>query len=182
MNPYTPEKIKQLAAEGFFEYDASAACTAILPFVKPEHTGIELGVFRGDSSVLFMEYCTSMHFIDPCVEYPENPDKGWYASAVEFHTRLNAYAGRYKFYKDFAANVAHQIPEVDFAFIDGNHEYPFVKQDIELYWPKIRSGGFLSGHDYSAGHPGVTRAVDEFFQNLNLPVETHQYCWLVRKP
>lgn len=37
---------------------------------------------------------------------------------------------------------------LDFVYIDANHKYDAVKEDIELWWPKIKSGGMLSGHDY----------------------------------
>lgn len=37
---------------------------------------------------------------------------------------------------------------LDFVYIDGNHEYPFVTQDI-IYWSrKVRPGGIVAGHDY----------------------------------
>lgn len=182
MNPFTPEKIKQLAAEGFFESVPSAACVAIMPFVKPEHVGLEIGVFRGDSSVVFLDACAYMYFIDPCMEYAENPDKNWFTPEAEYLEKIAPYAPRFTFIKGFAADVADQIPALDFAFIDANHEYAYVMKDLELYWPKVKAGGFLCGHDYSGGHPGVTGAVDDFFKPLRLPIEEHQYCWLVHKP
>lgn len=37
---------------------------------------------------------------------------------------------------------------LDFVYIDANHKYEYVKEDIELWWPKLKSGGMLSGHDY----------------------------------
>jgi hypothetical protein len=74
---------------------------------------------------------------------------------------------------------------IDICFIDGCHLYPNVKKDIELYLPKVKSGGILSGHDMEdinmAGtfgdevnlhyisrdgkgyHPGVIQAVFDFF-------------------
>lgn len=179
---YTAKRVAELGKTDFFELSTAAACIAILPFVKPEHTGVEIGVYKGDSSDLFLKHCSRMHFIDPCVEYEGNPDKGWFTIENRFLKRMEPYSDRFKFIKGFSADVSDQIPEVDFIFIDANHEYAYVKQDIELYWPKVRQGGFISGHDYSGGHPGVTQAVDEFFGKLGLPVEHHQYCWKVNKP
>lgn len=181
MSWITPQLIKHLESVGYFEGPA-AACMAIMPFVDQLHTGVEIGVYGGQSSKLFLENCAFMHFIDPCIEYDENPDKGWFAVEKDFLQKMEPFKGRYKFIKGFAAEVAHQVPEVDFVFIDGNHMYDYVKKDIELYWPKVRPGGFLCGHDYSGGHVDVTRAVDEFAAATGLPLETHQYCWLVRKP
>lgn len=37
---------------------------------------------------------------------------------------------------------------LDFVYIDANHKYEYVKQDISLWYPKVRKGGILAGHDY----------------------------------
>jgi hypothetical protein len=180
MSWITPDLIKHLHDVGYFE-GPSAACMAIMPFVEEWMVGVEIGVYGGDSSKLFVENCKFMHFIDPCFEYAENPDKGWFAIEEHFLKKMS-FTNRFHFIKGMAADVADQIPEVDFVFIDGNHTYDYVKKDIDLYWPKIRRHGFLCGHDYTGGHPGVTQAVDEFSAAERLPMEQHEYCWLIRKP
>lgn len=35
----------------------------------------------------------------------------------------------------------------DFVFIDANHQYLQVLRDIDTWWPKVRAGGILAGHD-----------------------------------
>lgn len=47
---------------------------------------------------------------------------------------------------------------VDMVFIDSDHRYESVKEDIELWYPKCRK--MLCGHDYDKEHEGVRRAVD----------------------
>lgn len=67
----------------------------------------------------------------------------------------------------FAENVIPESPAgylFDFVFIDGDHSYKCVKQDIELWSPKIASGGIISGHDFGVW-PGVRQAVVERFGN-----------------
>ena len=50
-----------------------------------------------------------------------------------------------------------------FVFIDGDHQYSSVKQDIELWTTKIMPGGIAAFHDYGAKrHPGVKQAIDEW--------------------
>lgn len=181
MSWITPQLIKHLDSVGYFEGPA-AACMAIMPFVESHHVGVEIGVYGGQSSQLFLENCAFMHFIDPCFEYPENPDKGWFCIESHFRQKMEPFNGRFKFIKGMSADVADQVPEVDFVFIDGNHSYAYVVKDIALYWPKVKSGGFLCGHDYSGGHEEVTRAVDQFAAASRLPLELHKYCWLIRKP
>lgn len=64
--------------------------------------------------------------------------------------------------------LAHTPDQFDLVFIDANHEYTHVKQDILSWLPKVRPGGILSGHDYAPEIPmfsGVKQAVDEIFGN-----------------
>jgi len=37
---------------------------------------------------------------------------------------------------------------LDFIYIDGNHTYNSVKEDMELWFPKLKKGGLFAGHDY----------------------------------
>ena len=55
--------------------------------------------------------------------------------------------------------------ELDFVFLDGDHKYDAVKEDIATWAPKVRIGGIVSGHDYyltRAGNRGVIDAVDQY--------------------
>lgn len=76
----------------------------------------------------------------------------------------------------------------DLVFIDGNHIYPYIKEDLEMWFPKVKKGGILCGHDcettpdkvpydinsfldvdYHEGkHPGVIKAVFEKFPKANI--------------
>lgn len=55
---------------------------------------------------------------------------------------------------------------LDFVFIDADHSYSAVKEDIREWSKKVRSGGIVSGHDYyvfpHSGNRGVIDAVDEY--------------------
>ena len=66
----------------------------------------------------------------------------------------------------------------DFIFIDANHTYEGISQDLVDWWPKVKPGGVFSGHDYLVTRKkarngtiikfGVVRAVDEFVAKNNL--------------
>ena len=84
------------------------------------------------------------------------------------------------------ASLLFQNNSLDFVHIDANHSYESTKEDIELWYPKIKNGGIFSIHDYIL-YPsyaesqyekngkdklymnslfGVNKAVDEFcFKN-----------------
>jgi len=59
---------------------------------------------------------------------------------------------------------------LDFGFIDADHSYESVKEDISVWLPHIRAGGMLTGHDYGRRYPGVKKAVDEVFGIDNIEV------------
>ena len=55
---------------------------------------------------------------------------------------------------------------VDMVFIDADHFYEPVKADINAWWPIVKDGGVMSGHDYDHNGrlwPGVYKAVHERF-------------------
>ena len=57
---------------------------------------------------------------------------------------------------------------IDFCYIDANHQYKHVRQDIEGFWPHVAANGILAGHDYDQSKPGVVRAVNEFAERLGI--------------
>lgn len=52
---------------------------------------------------------------------------------------------------------------LDFVYIDGRHDYDYVVEDIIFWYPKIKRGGIISGHDYyNFFDAGVITAVDAY--------------------
>lgn len=80
--------------------------------------------------------------------------------------------------------------ELDFVYIDADHKYKGIKKDIESYYPKVKIGGLICGHDYfERKDRGVIKAVDEFFGKKNIntvlcldsPEKTKVYDWWIWK-
>jgi len=44
---------------------------------------------------------------------------------------------------------------LDFIFIDGNHSFEFVTNDIAEWGKKVKKGGIISGHDYFRSRSGI---------------------------
>ena len=67
---------------------------------------------------------------------------------------------------------------LDFVFIDAIHTYKCVKDDIKHWYPKVKKGGILAGHDYCSDWPSVVQAVDEFILKHNYSLEINsENCW-----
>ena len=66
---------------------------------------------------------------------------------------------------------------IDFIFVDASHIYENVLKDLKHWYPKLKTGGIITGHDYSS--PGVKNAVDQFFM-----FRAKSYigdCWICNK-
>lgn len=50
---------------------------------------------------------------------------------------------------------------IDFLFLDGNHSYPYVENEIKAWLPKMKKDSIISGHDFS--DPMINKAVYNVF-------------------
>ena len=83
-----------------------------------------------------------------------------------------------------AAAAKIEGASLDFVFVDADHSYEAVRADIQIWWPKIKPGGLLSGHDYDHPYfPGVRQAVDEAVAEHGWALElSGHWTWFVRIP
>ena len=73
----------------------------------------------------------------------------------------------------------------DLVFIDATHSEESVREDIQLWAPKVRPGGIVCGHDYNNKRfPGVKIAVDEYFgeENIEMAPVRACYVWIYKVP
>ena len=150
----------------------------VRPFVnflkgRKDLVGAEIGVEGGRNALIMFEELDIKHLylIDIFDTYLEmgghgvlnstEIGKACYEGTVY---NLRDYMNRITLIVDFSEFAVDKIKEeLDFVYIDGNHRYPYVKKDIDLYYPKIKSGGIIGGHDFKYDEQGVVRAVIESF-------------------
>jgi len=143
---------------------------------KKDLIGVEIGVDRGLNALNILKNLDikKLYLIDPYSIYKNLINIGCNMSEEqcielekEAHERLKEYEDKIVWIRDLSENVVDVVPDnLDFAYIDGNHRYEYVKKDLELYYKKVRDGGVVACHDYD--YPDVKRAADEFFNNLNI--------------
>lgn len=56
----------------------------------------------------------------------------------------------------------------DFVFVDADHSEVAVQNDIKYYYPKLKEGGAIAGHDYNNRFPGLQYVVNRFFGESNI--------------
>ena len=122
-----------------------------------------------------------LYLVDPYVSYSND---GFPTDVIKFFGNfqnlannvkhnLEPYNNRYTWFRQPSVTIKNdQISDgsLDLVFIDADHSYKAVKQDLAHWYKKIRSGGWLMGDDYNSCHPSTTKAVDEFANNNNLKI------------
>ena len=81
--------------------------------------------------------------------------------------------------KSLSDIAADYFFDVDFVFIDADHSLNAIRKDLKAWWPKVRVGGTMAGHDYA--HPPVRQAIEEFSKEKNFNYSTGENCWSVLK-
>ncbi len=80
--------------------------------------------------------------------------------------RLKRFGDRTLLRREFSIDAANSFEDgsLDFVYIDANHQYKGITEDLKVWWAKVKIGGLMSGHDYVQRPPDfeVKRAVDEF--------------------
>ena len=111
---------------------------------------VEVGTFHGASA-----YAASFnaHHVDTIDIYDWQPRIGLSLLPRDNIWRFRGTAD--DFIKKFQAPI-------DVLFIDGSHEYDYIKRDIAALCPLVKKGGIVMFHDYHPQSAGVKPAVDEW--------------------
>ena len=164
---------------------------------KNPKVGIEIGVQKGLFTRNILSLLSSIetyYAIDPWLSYDDyvnyiNNSK--YYNQNRLDKFLNVFKEKTKKWKDkikilrmLSSEAVNYIEDesIDFCFIDGNHIYDYVMEDIKLYLPKMKKGGLIGGHDYEHGNDyghsswGVEEAVNDYFGEGNFFVKD-DYTW-----
>jgi hypothetical protein len=68
------------------------------------------------------------------------------------------------FLKGLSVDMVQHVPDnsLGFVYLDACHFYKEVKQDLEIWLPKLVKGGIMAGHDYLNEGYQVKAAVNDF--------------------
>jgi SAM-dependent methyltransferase len=159
-------------------------------------TFVEVGCKEGRTTGFILKNVPDSYVIaiDPWIAdpAPANGDptredyKAWDFKKIEaeFYENVGANLERCRMFRGTSAEAAEKQPlpkdGVDLIFIDALHDYESVKQDIALWWPKVRVGGMLALHDFNHQWPGVERAIAESFNLMHIGVASDSVCFIIK--
>lgn len=156
----------------------------LLSLLPKGGTCVEIGSWRGDNAarVLASRRPERLYLVDPW-EYREEERyrDAWFGAAtrsgqqdmdaiyesVLARFRPNIESGQVVVKRMRSIDAASSFADgsLDWVYIDGDHSYEGVRDDLEAYYRTVKHGGFLAGDDYEGPGwwgDGVKRAVDEF--------------------
>lgn len=171
---------------------------------------LEIGARYGDSSITILKNLNIEKYIivDPYISYDEYDDGFNQIIKNNGDIIMNSTLDRLKDYpiellRDFSNNIHNKIEDnsLDLIFIDGNHSYNYVYDDIKFYFPKVKKGGIICGDDYfmrnkkndwnNSGNQYdedmVYEAVQDYFNETGYTIEEfglhskYPKTWLVKK-
>ena len=136
---------------------------------------VEVGVQQGVFSAHLLRHWlgTKLIAVDPWREQADYADAANVGQAEQdrrYEETLAVLApatSRAEVWRTRSVDAAQRVPDasLDFVYLDARHDEASVAEDIAAWWPKVRSGGILAGHDYFDGDDAATVHVVEIFGN-----------------
>ena len=130
--------------------------------------GCEIGVAQGNNSESILEHLNIERLY--LIDIWDNDDNKWLWSQHSYKIVQKKFKNdlRIIIKKDFSKNAVKEIQDnsLDFIYIDGNHGYENVYQDISLWFSKLKVNGIIAGHDICL--IGVRNAVSDFCSINNI--------------
>ena len=130
--------------------DGLAILFAKLGFTSGAEIGVEQGLYS--ETLCKANPDLRLHSIDAWKAYSGYRDHVSQEKLDNFYKitadRLAAY--NCEIIRAYSLDAVKQFDDgsLDFVYIDGNHELPFVVNDIIEWSKKVRVGGIVAGHDY----------------------------------
>ena len=132
----------------------------ILQKMPPQSVGAEIGVHEGDFSERILNEVSPrrLHLIDPWKHFgkPEY-DRSWYGGSdveqremdrrferAKRRFRSQTETGTVQLYRSTSEEAVDLFENAyfDWVYIDGNHLYEYVRDDLENYHPRVKPGGY----------------------------------------
>ncbi len=168
--------LKDYPQYDFFTY--SMYYSYIANKLKDGDVFVEIGAWLGQSAIFIAEYIKRKNLKVKFYTIDIFDSDEIKKTSFEMGTEV---AKEKKIYETYLENTAHvkdyittiignsqevykqfEDESIDYLFIDGDHSHEGFAIDIKLWYPKVKKGGIVSGHDYIWGGNGVKPIIDAF--------------------
>lgn len=141
---------------------------------SPPARVVEVGCWLGRSTTYVGRLCRTLGAELTCVDTwagsSDRFDAAYRAQLAardveaEFRAHLEALGATPTVVRRPSVDAAASFDEgsLDLVFLDASHDEAAVGADLRAWWPRLRAGGVLAGHDFGDRHPGVVSASTAF--------------------
>ncbi len=177
--------------QGFMSDRNTIMLDLVLEYFPAGGTWVELGSWMGRSAAYCVVELINRDKLGDfyCIDTWDGgiEHQGWSELATleqTFLDNISPIKDHVRLIKSDSWSAADQFEDesVDFCYVDAGHTYDCVTRDLQAWWPKVKSGCYFGGDDYTKGWPEVCRAVEDFFTPQKIKVSKSGRCWIVKKP
>ena len=120
--------------------------------------GVEIGVYKGEFSLKLAQARLSLYAIDPwridTGPVDSRPQDKLDQMYEETKKVLDPYPNCKIIRKtSMEAVEGFEDESLDFVYIDANHEFRYIAEDLAEWTRKVKPGGIVSGHDFFDARP-----------------------------
>jgi len=176
--------------EGWFDFHTFY--NSVLDRLPQDYIFVEVGVWKGKSLSYFVIESINkskngkIYAVDHWLGSEEHQKDSWaYDPLTQIEDGLyNEYCKNIVPIRDYIFDIKNssevasntfENQSIDAVFIDASHDYDNVYRDISSWYPKVKFGGIISGHDYD--WPGVNSAVNNFAKAHNMGIVSYDNVW-----
>lgn len=141
---------------------------------------VEIGTLQGWFAWRCLKYLpeATVYCVDPFLDDPVYGDDGEYNLSCWRKNLKDKFEKRAFLYRSPSSVEATEwhFRYIDFLFIDGDHSYEGVLQDLEGWVPKVRSGGLVAGHDIEGKWgPNIKRALEAYCPEREIKITAYSF-------
>jgi hypothetical protein len=175
------------------ESDGQSLIHLINMIQRDELIGAEIGMWTAQTFCTLLDNCPrikTLYGIDPYKPYVDTIDGESMVvdSDMIMQVKIQALTNimstgkqeKVLFVEDYSVNALDLIPdhELDFIFVDSYINKDHALDELKNWYPKVKSGGIFSGHDYDC----IKETVDQFrkINNIkqNISVFDNTFVWI----
>jgi len=181
--------------------------TLVHTFSKPNMKVIELGTYTGGSALAMLPVIKEnngklicIDTFEGSIDVPYTNEKQTVLECFKENIKETEYENFVEIKIGTTHKIAEEIPDnyADIIFIDADHRYSYILDDLINYFPKLKMNGLFCGHDFEqhviycnanlvlekceidgfeGKHYGVIRAVCSLFPEVSNVYDTSKEIW-----
>jgi len=116
--------------------------------------GVEIGVFEGDFTEVLAKSGLQVYGVDPWLVYEDYGHKSYEKTAEKRYEKSKRRLAPYPnvtILRETSMEAVKRFKNesIDFVYIDGNHQFKYIAEDLYEWHKRLKKGGIMAGHDYA---------------------------------